>query len=123
MATDTTNHGRSADDILEAGAGGVYHRAIYIAELDSASYGVEEEFAYDEDEVAVELVRLVRDLRAHLSRLSITEDAALTLDRTCPACGGDGKDWRLQEPERSQNPCEDCEGTGSLPLRETGDTK
>lgn len=104
--------GRSVETIVEAGGGGVYHRAIFLSDLDSATYGVREEFAYDTGEAASELVRLVGELRAHLERLSIADDATLTLHRECSACGGDGKDWRLQEPERSMNECQDCLGRG-----------
>jgi DnaJ-class molecular chaperone len=113
MAADTVKHGRSVDSIVEGGCDGEFHRAILLSDLAGNLEAVVGEFAYDTDEPASDLLRMAHDLQAHVERLSITADATLTLNRTCDACGGDGKDWRLQEPERSMNPCEDCGGTGA----------
>lgn len=121
--TTETKLGRSAESILESGAGGEFHRAIALADLGSALYGVIEEFSYDTNEPATDLLRMARDLQQHLERLQIADDAELTLDRTCDACDGDAKDHGLQEPERSQNPCGDCQGTGALALPSSGLTK
>jgi hypothetical protein len=109
---ETIQAGRDPESIVEGGAGGDYCRALILTELDNAAYAVEEEFSYDTNEPATDLVRLIKDLRAHLERLSVADDATLTVHRVCSACGGDGKDWHLQEPERSMNPCEDCDGRG-----------
>lgn len=107
MPEATKTHGRSAEDIVEAGAGGEYYRALILTELDSATCGIEEEFAYDTSEEALELSRLVRDLRAHLERLSVTEDAELTMYRQCRRCSGDGK-------TAGEDPCAECGGSGSV---------
>lgn len=98
-------HGRSATDICEAGAGGELHRAILLEELGGAVYAVGEEFGYDDGEPAGELVRLANALRDHLDRISITEDAALTLRRRCMRCSGAG--MTTNEPK-----CVECDGAG-----------
>lgn len=106
MTTDT-KRGRSAERIVEGGAGGLYHRALAIFELDNALYAAGEEFRYDETEPANGLVQLVDALRAHVATLSLTDDAELTLDRACDACGGNGLHW-----DHQGDPCPDCKGTG-----------
>jgi hypothetical protein len=106
-------HGRRAEDICEGGAGGEYHRAILLSDLGSTVEAVEAEFAYDIDEPASDLLRLVRDLKVHLERLSITTEAELVLDRTCGACGGSGHHWKLGQGDA----CDECGGTG-VALRE-----
>lgn len=90
MTTDQTVRGRAASDIVEGGAGGEFHRALALAELDTAAYVIEEEFAYDINEPATDLLRLCGDLRAHLARLSVTYSAELTLNRECGMCSGVG---------------------------------
>lgn len=122
MTTETASHGRSVDSIVEGAAGGVFHRAVLLSDLSGTLYAVHEEFSYDDTEEAQELVRRTSALMEHLELLSISEKAELTVNRTCDACGGDGKDWRLQEPERSVNPCEDCNGTGWLASRQNEET-
>jgi hypothetical protein len=106
MAEATKHVGRSADDIVESGAGGEFHRAVILTDLASAAYGAEAEFAYDTDEPATDLVRLCRDLQALLERLSIDEaTATLTLNRECRRCSGSGE-------AGDTGGCLECGGSG-----------
>lgn len=97
--------GTRPEDILERGAGGEWHRALAISDLMSALEAVTEEFTYDTSEPAQDLLRMARDLLAFTERLAITEDAWLTLDKECRACGGRGEYGGVDR-------CEECGGTG-----------
>lgn len=101
-----SDYGRSAEDILDGGAGGEWHRALALQDLDSAAYGVEEEFAYDDDEPARDLVHMAKELRTHLARLSVTKDAKLSLWRECRMCSGEGT--------VGGEKCIECGGVGSV---------
>ncbi|HTJ35915.1 MAG TPA: hypothetical protein VL738_22055 [Dactylosporangium sp.] len=108
-------HGRAAEDIVEGGAGGLWQRSLALHMLGSEAEGVEAEFEYDTEKPAVELVRLVRELRTHLDRLSVREDAHLTFTRQCRACSGNG---HVQDA-----PCDECDGSGATnsdPARRKG---
>ena len=103
---ETKTAGIAAEDVLERSAGGEYHRALALVDLDNAAYVVEEEFAYETSGPGQDLLRLVGDLRAHLARLSIVEETAeLTLSRVCPRCGGEGSSL-------GEDVCADCGGSG-----------
>lgn len=93
--------GRSADDIIDGGAGGEFSRALMLFELDGMAETVRTEFMYDDGDPAKELYRLVLELQAHLNKLSVTVGAELTLHRYCEACGG-------VDPHG----CEECDGDG-----------
>lgn len=103
--------GLSSYDIVEAGAGGVFHRAVLLQELESATSAAAEEFAYDDEDAASELVRLCREVEEKVKLLSIREDATLTLYRECRRCSGNGgfKD----EPV-----CIECGGFGRVHAEE-----
>lgn len=105
--TKPDDKGRSAYDIVEAGAGGVFHRATVLYELESAACGVAEEFSYDDEEAASELVRLCREVEEKARLLSIREDGRLTLYRECVRCSGHG--GTPGEPV-----CVLCEGSGRV---------
>lgn len=100
--------GRSAESIVEDEYGSVYHRALALHMLGSELDGVEAEFAYDTEEPAQELLRLVRDLQAHLMCLGLTEKGVLTLKRECECCSGIGT---YNDAEVTKT-CEECEGDG-----------
>jgi hypothetical protein len=91
-------------------------RAIVLQELETSAYCVEMEFAYDNEDLAVELLRIVKDLRAYLARLSLRPDALLTLDRQCPRCSGRGA-CTPDEPV-----CVECDGSGRVRVGEEGGT-
>lgn len=99
--------GRSVDDFLEHEAGGVYHKAVILADLGSAVYTARKEWEYDESEAGVLLTQLCTALDDYLRDLSIMPDGELTRYRECSRCGGEGgfKD----EPT-----CNECGGVGSV---------
>jgi hypothetical protein len=77
-----SNEPRTAESIIEAVAGGEYHRACAIADLESAADTAIAEFEYDTEVAAVDLVRMVRELRGLVLRLRITEKAELVAEPT-----------------------------------------
>lgn len=98
--------GRSPEAICEGETGGKLHRAIILSDLAGDLYVVTEEFSYDENDAAKDLVRLAVALKEHVERLAITDDSELTLDHECGACGGRGS-W-----DGKGTPCNECGGTG-----------
>ena len=72
---------RTAESILEAGAGGEYYRACAIADLESALDTAIAEFEHDDGAAAATLVTDARPLRELVVRLRITEAAELTWAR------------------------------------------
>jgi hypothetical protein len=102
-----TQSGKSIEDLLEARAGCPEFRLVELAELSSAVYAVAEEFAYDEEEPAVDLVRLCRGLQRFLEDVSVTEGGTLTLNRQCARCSGAGR-------TKGENPCIECGGLGHV---------
>lgn len=103
--------GRSIDDMLEAEAGGLVSRLAALSDLSSAAYTVGMEFEHDDEEAAVTLVRLARELEEYLERLSVAPDASLTLYRQCRRCSGKGK-------TQDEDPCIECGGSGHVHAEE-----
>lgn len=112
MPDATITFGRSADDILEGGMGGEVHRAMLLQDLTSALYGVAEEFRYDKEPEACEIVRLCDELHDRATLLSIDETTArLTSNRQCRRCSGAGE-------TSGEAPCIECAGRGYVNAEE-----
>ncbi len=106
MSVDERVAGRSIDDTVEAEMGSLFHHACLLQELESAAYCVEMEFEYDEQEVAVDLLKVVKQLRFKLERVSLRPDGTLTIYRQCRRCSG-SKACGPDEPV-----CAECNGAG-----------
>jgi hypothetical protein len=105
MSTETEMFGRSADDVLEASAGGLEHNATLLVDLASAAYAAAEAWGYDEDGPGAELAAKCREIERMAHDLSLTADGRLTLNRECRRCSGAGS-----FPD--EDPCIECGGKG-----------
>jgi hypothetical protein len=99
--------GLSPDEIVERESGSYLSTALILAELGGTVEMAEAEFQYYEELEAVDLVRLCRELRAHLDRISLSRDGHLTLNRECRRCSGAGQ-------TRGEDPCIECDGRGYI---------
>lgn len=104
--------GRTPDDIVERIAGGLGHRAITFVELASALYAAREEFVYDDQPEAAELVEMCDRLASWLDGMSMLPDGQLSSWRECARCSGAGA-------TSGEDPCVECAGVGATSRGET----
>jgi hypothetical protein len=100
--------GLAVDEFLERNTGGVYHKAILLAELGSSVEACRAEWEYDKSPETDELVRLCSRLEHHLEGLSIRPDGELTSWRECDRCGGAGGFGD------GETICTECGGSGAV---------